>query len=169
MDLPIWPANTSRISWQEKFGITFNDWNRCHHIPSDLANFSNLHDAKQLLDGTDIPVTQETVAFYQKHALPDWPVIHSIQDYKALPLSIQAKIHTERLNLDHRRSASMLSLAARQFFENCRPGYLRAQDAIKKMRDLDIIVSPPPIKKQTLADKLMMIRNADQCLDRYNN
>jgi hypothetical protein len=30
------------------------------------------------------------------------------------------------------------------------------------------MITPPPIKKQTLAEKKYMIRNFDQCLDIYN-
>ena len=37
------------------------------------------------------------------------------------------------------------------------------------MQELDIIVSPPPIQKQTLQEKIAMVRNADSCLDIFND
>ena len=36
------------------------------------------------------------------------------------------------------------------------------------MQELDIIVSPPPIKKQTLSEKIKIVQNFDQCVDTYN-
>ena len=36
------------------------------------------------------------------------------------------------------------------------------------MQELDIIMTPPPIKKQTLADKKSVIKNFDRCLEIYN-
>ena len=36
------------------------------------------------------------------------------------------------------------------------------------MHELDIIMTPPPIKKQTLGDKKRMIKNFDRCLEIYN-
>jgi hypothetical protein len=168
MELPIWPAENPRISWQEKFGITLNDWNRCHHIPSDFANFSDLHRTKKLLDAANVSVTQDTVSFYQQHALPEWPAIQTIKDLESLPLAIKNKItQSDKSELDQLKSD--WPAAARIFYENCRPGYLNAQRTIKQMQDLDIIVSPPPIKKQTLSEKLKVISNADQCLDLYND
>ena len=47
--------------------------------------------------------------------------------------------------------------------------YDNAQDTIKRMQQLDIIVSPPPIKKQTLLEKSIIIKNFDQCMDTYNS
>lgn len=168
LELPIWPAGKPRVSWQDKFGISWNDWNRCHHIPSDLANFSNLHDVKKFFTAQNISITQETVASYHKHAQPDWPFVNSIEDYKSLPRTIEGPINQKSFEPTYRQLAPMLPRAAVEFFEKCAPAYQNAQIAIKKMKDLDIIVGGPPIKKQTLAEKLLMISNADQCMDLYN-
>jgi len=47
--------------------------------------------------------------------------------------------------------------------------YSDACAAIAQMQKLDTIVSPPPIKKQVLHEKMRMIKNFDQCLETYNS
>ena len=68
-----------------------------------------------------------------------------------------------------------MSLIGSSFDSNCkkfeqqaRAGYQKAQQALTRMQELDIIVSPPPIKKQTLSEKIKIVQNFDQCVDTYN-
>jgi hypothetical protein len=46
--------------------------------------------------------------------------------------------------------------------------YQQAQDSIQHMANLGILVGTVPIKKQTLAEKLYLVKNIDQCIDYYN-
>jgi hypothetical protein len=58
--------------------------------------------------------------------------------------------------------------SAQKFLLQHRTGYEAVNSAIQQMQQLDIIMSPPPIKKQTLAEKMHIIKNFDQCLEWYN-
>ena len=164
LDLPIWPGHQPCVTWREKFGLDFNDWNRCHHIPSDLGGVQDISQVGSLLAGDPSSVTENTVQLYQKVALPDWPAISCADDFTALPADIKREF---RVNTNA-HVAHMMPLAAQLFLAQHAPAYCRAQSAIQRMQQLDIIVSPPPIKKHTLAEKIAMINNVDRCLDLYN-
>jgi len=47
-------------------------------------------------------------------------------------------------------------------------GYVDASRSIRDMVKLGILVGTVPIKKQTLEQKMHMVRNIDQCIDIYN-
>ena len=164
LDLPIWPGHRHRVTWQEKFGLDFNDWNRCHHIPSDLGGVQDISQVGSLLAGDPSSVTENTVKLYQKDALPDWPAISCTDDFNALPADIKREFRV----ITNTHVAHMMPLAAQRFLDQHAPAYHRAQSAIQRMQQLDIILSPPPIKKHTLAEKIAMINNVDRCLDLYN-
>jgi len=37
LELPIFQRKTHRLSWQDKFDVSFQDWNRCHYLCSDIS------------------------------------------------------------------------------------------------------------------------------------
>jgi hypothetical protein len=63
---------------------------------------------------------------------------------------------------------SALPVAHQKFIRGMARPYADAAQAIDKMVKLKILVGPVPIKKQTLAQKLAMIRNVDRCIEVYN-
>jgi hypothetical protein len=48
-------------------------------------------------------------------------------------------------------------------------GYDQAQQTINQMIELGIMISGPPIKKQTLSEKQKTIRNFEQLIEIYND
>jgi len=64
---------------------------------------------------------------------------------------------------------SALPVPHKKFMHAMARPYAAAAQAIDKMVKLKILVGPVPIKKQTLAQKLAMIRNVDQCIKVYNS
>lgn len=177
LSLPIFPGNHARVGWQDKFGIGFDDWNRCHCAPGDIGRLALQQPQEQLrlsyqdLLGPDL-ARIDLVHQYQQKALPDWPSVHTPEDFAALPENIR----TEFLRrIDSQTSVASVDQAVlarlpehRQFVDRHRPGYERAQGMIKRMVELDIMISAPPIKKQTMAEKQYLIKNFDQCMDTYN-
>jgi len=63
---------------------------------------------------------------------------------------------------------SLLSADKQLVLKNFRSGYDLAQKTIQRMVELGIVISGPPIKKQTLAEKAKIIKNFDQLIDAYN-
>ena len=166
-DLPIWPCGQPRVTWQEKFGIDFNDWNRCHHIPSDLSIVNHMNNTdRQLLIQQE---SQNPVLLYQKTALPEWPPVHSVEDLQSLPETIKTQWQNMQNSNTSRNIACLQPALAQRFMQQNIQGYQNAQSAIRRMQELDIIVSPPPIKKQTLQEKIAMVSNVDRCLEIFND
>ena len=56
----------------------------------------------------------------------------------------------------------------KEFMHKNSDKYQQAQDSIQHMANLGILVGTVPIKKQTLAEKLYLVKNIDQCIDYYN-
>jgi hypothetical protein len=48
LGLPVFAAQKKRVSWHDTFGLSFNDWNRCHRITSDIGSIA-LNAPDQLL------------------------------------------------------------------------------------------------------------------------
>lgn len=63
----------------------------------------------------------------------------------------------------------LLPAAHKSFLDQHGQHYAQASDAIAKMRALGILPSTVPIKKQTLSEKLFMVKNLDQCVDAFNH
>lgn len=41
LNLSIFKSQPKKISWEENFGIDFQNWNRCHYLTSDLSGLGN--------------------------------------------------------------------------------------------------------------------------------
>ena len=136
LDLPVFSSQQKKITWQEKFGINFRNWNRMHHIPSNIGT---------LLSSPD---SIKTLLSYKKTS----------DDSQ---LSTLDKSPEELI-------VSKSDPATMQFLKHHQQGFKNVNSAIEKMCELDIMVSPPPIKKQTLAEKMHIINNVSQCLTLYN-
>jgi len=173
LDLPIFPYSTQKITWQEKFGIDFNDWNRCHHVTSDIGLIAFQGNKKiECFDMSDFDrgySTDNAVELYQKHALPAWPAIESLDDFHRLEPDIKSQF--DRLISSKTGTIMMTEFAdhVRVFYEKNKHNYKKAKDMIDQMIELDIMTTPPPIKKQTLAEKRYLVRNFDQCVTTFND
>ena len=56
----------------------------------------------------------------------------------------------------------------KDFLNQYQERYANTNHAIADMVKQKIIITPPPIKKQTLAEKKHIIKNFEQCLEVYN-
>ena len=193
LNLPIFAGKSARISWQDKFGQDFHDWNRCHYYNSDIGTlaldrpneFARLTAETQLISHTlstdQIEASAEFKDFlqsYQAVADPQWPAISTMQDYQNLPAHILEEVHNKfdiKKVVNHSTSiklsqpiASLLGPDHAEFIAQHTQKYQDTQRSLQEMCQQGLMISPPPIKKQTLAEKKYMIRNFDQCLDIYN-
>lgn len=171
LNLPVFNAKTRKHNWRSKFGISFNDWNRYHHLHSDLARLSS-DDITQLhaLLHNERLDDRNKLEYYQQNAPAEWPGVGSEQDLNQLTDSIQLQF---RQMLFRHKLTSILNPSVdsplHQFKQQTAHGYQQAESALKRMQELDIILSPPPIKKQTLKEKISTVKNFDQCVDTYND
>lgn len=163
LNLPVFANQTARVSWEQNFGLSFNSWNKMHYARSDIGSLildQTTEFKTLLLEQSDI------VSKYQTHALPHWPTIGSVQDFENLPLEIKNEFAYQRIYSDG--VISLLDQSRQQQLTQYTAGYKQAQQTISQMIDLGIIVSGPPIKKQTLGEKQKIVKNFDQLLEIYN-
>jgi hypothetical protein len=137
LNLPIFGQQTKQLTWQDRFDISFDDWNKFHYLrsnigglaleqPQQFAQLANHSDSSR--PGNNLVVSQNVTSAVTEYA---W------------------KNHKEFLN---------------QHEQN----YYSATRSIQTMMDSGVMISPPPIKKQTLAEKKHIVRNYQHLLDVYN-
>lgn len=163
LNLPVFSGQTEQITWDKNFGISFNNWNKMHYACSDLGSvmINSGVDLNQLmLENSD------SVSAYQQHAPPHWPVVHSEQELESLPAEIKQQFAHDCVSREG--IISLLSPERQQQLNQYSPGYALGQQTIDQMIRLGIMISGPPIKKQTLAEKKAIIKNFDQLIETYN-
>jgi len=62
----------------------------------------------------------------------------------------------------------MLNEAHPNFFKKHHKNYEKAKQSIDELREYGILRDTIPVKKQTLAEKLYMVKNYDSCVEVYN-
>ena len=164
LNLPVFSSQTQQITWDQNFGLSFNDWNQFHYLRSDpgaLSFLPNQSTEKLLLTIAD-PVTD-----YQQHSLPEMPAVNSTADLAALPDDV---FETWARDVVNRRGiVPFFDKENQDKLKKYQVGYEKAQATIDQMIPLGIMVSGPPIKKQTLGDKHQMIKNFDELITVYNS
>jgi hypothetical protein len=159
LDLPVFGNQSERISWTKNFGISFNDWNKMHYYCSDIGSIPLEYSKQQLLTNyTDNAV--ET----NDQSLESWPVTKLT--YSNFPTNIKNEC-AQQYSLND-GILPLLNFNKQQDLSQYKQGYRLAQDTIKQMVNLGIMISGLPIKKQTLAEKQKIINNFDQLVEVYN-
>jgi hypothetical protein len=149
LSLPIFGQNT-RLTWNDNFDIDFDTWNKCHYLNSDLGTlaldnpekFAQLTHEKQQLLQLSHDENQSTV------------------ENKSLSLMGSNSI-IKNLN-------NLLPATHQEFLNQHNKIYVKSRESIENMVESGILVSPPPIKKQTLAEKKHIIKNYNHLLEVYN-
>jgi len=163
LDLPVFGSQTQRVTWQQNFNISFNDWNRFHWVRSDICTaVTHQHTDLPRLIATQV----DAVADYQRHAMPQWPAVHSVADIVQLPQEILQQWQVSVLQ--RQGIVSLLPPEKQAAVQKYQQSYDLAQSTIQQMISLGIMVNGPPIKKQTLKEKRKIITNFAQLIDLYN-
>jgi hypothetical protein len=186
LNLPIFSKQTQKLTWQDNFGIDFDQWNRCHYIGSDLGTLALDHPEKfaQLANNTKIKKIAsgdyEFLTGYQRVADSGWPAISTIEEYKNLPAHIRTEVEVQhglilssgpglvsQTTLPH-PLRELLPAAHQTFLNQHQPAYNTSLTDINQMVKNGLMISSPPIKKQTLAEKKHTITNYQHLLTVYN-
>jgi hypothetical protein len=94
------------------------------------------------------------------------PAVYSVADLAALPPDV---VNTWTSDvIDRTGIIHLLDSENQQKLVPYQSGYALARTTIDQMVKLGIIISGPPIKKQTLNDKHKMIKNFDDLVKVYN-
>lgn len=166
LSLPIFKRFNQRITWQQKFGISLDDWNRCHWIPSDLGRLE--HEHIKSIRHHQNSSQPDPLVVYQQLAPLEWPAVQNHADLENLPTHIQQRFQEILQTNLNKIPVTFYTSQMIQFLQHNQTGYENSQQAINRMKELDILTSAPPIKKQTLQNKINTINNFQQCLETYN-
>lgn len=164
LDLPVFSSQKKRVTWDNNFGMSFNDWNKISYISSDIGSLM-LEQPRESLE-QQIIANSDHLLNYQQHALPDWPAAESESDVQNLPAKL--KQQWQRDIIRREGITSMLSQSRQNELAQYKQSYYLAKDTIGKMIDLGIVVSGPPIKKQTLLEKKQIVTNFIELAEIYN-
>ena len=183
LDLPIFAGQPKKISWQESYGIEFNDWNRCHFLSSDVGSLALDHPKEfaQISSSTshnliDQLTEENFITSYNDVADSSWPRINSVAEFNTLPVNIQKECNTvhklvqpykQQISTSHNVNL-VLPPDHAEFLSKHAHTYNVANQSLSSMTAQLIMISAPPIKKQTMSEKQFMIKNFNQCLDVYN-
>jgi hypothetical protein len=214
LNLPIFSQTQSPRGWNDIYGISFNDWNKCHYQHSNLGALAleNSKEFNLLLEQNNIVLEESTTDInfddyqtiwnnfsrvYQQIADESWPKIESLEDYQQLPSHIreecesngilyflnQLKINEnsrqfnhnslEKITISDKSNVApildLISTLHNQFLTKHQIEYQTVMSDIKNKIDLGLLPCSIPIKKQTLTEKALIIKNFAECLDAYNN
>jgi len=183
LNLPIFAGQT-QIGWEEKFDISFKDWNMFHHLTSDLESLAvNQPEALKSItnqkhnnnvDFLDFQHDKLICNQYNQVKDQNWPTINSYAEFNNLPTWIKEEcINTHQLTAPKWNSASLAlsaftSSSDFEFLKSNKTQYQNASGTIARMQELGILVTGVPIKKQTLAGKKAMVKNWNKCVEVYN-
>ena len=187
LSLPIFSQQTKLLSWQDNFDMDFDTWNQCRYIESDLGalaldrpeKFAELTDRAKI---TKIELmSQLFLTGYQDIADPSWPPISTIEEYKNLPVQIRDEVEgkhglslpvTGWYPVDHTKLthplAKLLPANHQEFLNQHQHKYQTSLMTMSTMVSTGVILGPPPVKKQTLAEKKHIIKNYPHLLEVYN-
>jgi hypothetical protein len=168
MNLPIFKNPKETKSWEKEFDQSFNDWNKCRYLHSDVAPIAIGSQDRMLLSWQS---DSEFVKSYENIADETWPTISSIQDFKELPQEIIDEcitMHHLVLPL-HQSKEVMLPEYNRMFLDTHADKYFATNDRLQAYISKDVMYSLPPIKKYTLLEKIYLIKNFQDCLNAYND
>lgn len=186
LNLPIFAQQPQLLTWQDTFGMRFDKWNLCHYMTSDLGTLAldqpdkflqlaNQSKTVQIGDADSV-----LLAGYKDVRDASWPEIHTLEEYQNLPQHIRDEVEqthnirpgTNTSVVDHKQLAQplveLLPTTHQDFLRENQAVYENSMNKICQMVDNGIMISHPPIKKQTLAEKKHLIRNYQHLLTVYN-
>ena len=140
--LNIFPNQEQAKSFEDAYGMSWNDWNSCHYLISDTSNIS------------------QSLLSLENHK----------QQTKLLELPKQTTISSDsQVGAWARSQRTDLSIQDSEFLNKHIQAYENVRQKISDLKDSRKIITGFPIKLHTMMEKASMIRNFPECLTAYNN
>ena len=154
---------TTNNSWQDMFGQTFNQWNACHRVISNLMLTEQNGNNQLLL--TD----PEEEAKWKVFKGFDWPEFNDVteQTLENLPTAIKQEIKSHFQNPILKTKVNV-SEDIIKFYNQHLTNYKKTYNQINELNKNGFLVSNVPIKLQTLHEKKMIIENFNDSIQWYN-
>jgi hypothetical protein len=187
LNLPVFAGQPQLISWRDQYGMDFDTWNRCHYLQGDIGSIALDHsDSFLKIADSATKLTKPEIEFlehYQAIADKSWPTLKSVDDYQHLPQHIRDEVEQQfnitvpvidtsvpqsKVTMLQQSFESYLPQSHTEFLNQHIAQYQSTNNAIADMVKQKIMITAPPIKKQTLAEKKYIVKNFEQCLSMYN-
>ena len=139
LGLSIFNDQSSKKSWKDIFQLEFSDWNKCHYLISDLSGIGT-----QLISSVEQP-----------------KLTYDGKDIDVDNMQLQSLTKSE--------IPRSLSVVDQRFLKENIANYQKAHIAINELVENKVLVTPVPIKLQTMLEKKLLVKNFSQCVDVYNN
>jgi hypothetical protein len=163
LNLPVFAGQPEKITWNKNFGISFNSWNKMHYASSDINQIINRQQHVR-----DLLQSKDNAEEKKYHTISAVGNIRNLARLAKDQTPVDTGINSDIELFKNTSTELFLEGARRQYFLDHKNNYNRATHTIDQMINLGIIVSGPPIKKQTLSEKRKIIKNFDQLLETYN-
>jgi hypothetical protein len=138
LGLSIFNDQSSKKSWKDIFQLEFSDWNKCHYLISDLSGIGT-----QLISSVEQP-----------------KLTYDGKDIDVDNMQLQSLTKSE--------IPRSLSVVDQRFLKENIANYQKAHIAINELVENKVLVTPVPIKLQTMLEKKLLVKNFSQCVDVYN-
>jgi len=152
--------------WEDMFGQSFSNYNTCHKILPDLV----LADHKT---GIEINLLPDLISRnkYNQFKGANWIELSDLTptQFDQLPVPIQQEID-KIFQLTQLKNKGQIKVPAEihKFLTDNLDGYRNTKNQIDNLVNDGFLVTPIPIKLQSLKEKKEIIKNFSQCVDWYN-
>jgi hypothetical protein len=160
LNLPLFNNQPELVTWEKNFGITFNTWNKMHYACSDLGSLM-IESTSEI----NLPISNSTPL----NKIGRWENGRLVEQQKPILLPTTVNDQCTKQHIQHNGVFSLLNQDRQDQLSFATQGYKEGQKTIDQMVNLGIIISGPPIKKQTLSEKMKIVKNFDALIQVYNN
>jgi hypothetical protein len=146
-------------TWKDMFDQDFNTWNTCHRlIPNAIIQNTTSSISKEL-------TVVDTENKWDLLKGSDWPNLSSDFSLQENKISLDIKKEIQR-----KIKIRSFTVTEDQyiFLKNNIDNYVSTNNEISKLVANGFLVTPIPIKLQSLAEKRSIVKNFDECLTWYN-
>jgi hypothetical protein len=167
--------------------LVYLEWVDSHFRVNSIFNYDkDVHNLEKYVNGLDIFPEDQPIKTWKEHygiSWNDWNSCHYlISDTSGFSKSISQDAPIQLLNgpentalpttamtIEKLMSRTSLSTTHQEFLKGNIQNYVKAYADIGKLVINRTLIHGMPIKLQTLAEKAILVKNFEECIDTYNN
>lgn len=167
--------------------LTYLEWVDSHFRVNSVFNYDkDVHNLEKYVNSLDIFPDNQPIKSWKEHygiSWNDWNSCHYlISDTSGFSKSIShdapiqllggpenTSLPTTAMNIEKLMSRTSLSTTHQEFLKDNIQNYVKTYADIGKLVINRTLIHGMPIKLQTLAEKAILVKNFEECIDTYNN
>jgi len=166
--------------------LTYLEWVDSHFRINSVFNYEkDIHNLEQYVNGLDIFPDDQPIKTWKEHygiSWKDWNSCHYLisdtSDFsKSISTDAPVKLLEQSTNtapprvsmdIEKLMNRTSLSTANQEFLKDNIQNYLKGYVDVGKLVSNRTLIHGMPIKLQTLAEKAIMVKNFEECIETYN-